>query len=225
MKETELRPVAVFNSAVKEYQSKPHTPELVTRTYQAIWLERGKFVGMVFEVCPCPYVQEELTGLEEKGKRVGYLPPQLATQQSRYLLAKMFPKIRNESVRKNNPVTNDENPFGWFDYEAGIDLPYLNTTEKELTEKVVEEGRKLLSLNQYIIAGRDSKLLTGQYLDTGQYLAEKGTWTSTRLGSRFEGRVVKARFYRDGYLDVDWDLKSDDHDRALGGRSSGVKKA
>ncbi len=32
---------------LKEYRSKLHTSELITRIYQAIWLERGKLVGMV----------------------------------------------------------------------------------------------------------------------------------------------------------------------------------
>ena len=204
-KEAERRP--------KEYRSKLHTPELVTKVHQTIWHERGKLVGMVFEVSPCPYTQEEIAALEQQGKRVGYLPAELAAQQSRHLLGKIFPKMESYSVKKDNFVTNDENSSGWFDYETEVGAPYLDTNEKQLVERIAKDGRKLLNLNQYIVAGRDNKLLTGQYLD------EKETWV--RLGSRSEGRVVFARFDRDGYLLVDWGLGSGHHRQNLGGRSSG----
>jgi len=218
MKEAERQPAVVFDGveqAVKEYQSKPYTPELVTQVYQTIWQERGKLVGAIYEVPPCPYTQEELTALEQQGKRAGYLPKELATQENRHLLGKMFPNLKSYGVQVNNNVTNDENPSGWFDYETGMDAPYLDTTEKQLIERIAKEGRKLLSLNQYIIASQDNKLFTGPYLD------EEATWT--RLGSRHEGCVVSADFFQDGYLYVYWYLGSDYHDRGLGGRSSGVK--
>ncbi len=116
------------------------------------------------------------------------------------------------SVKKDNFVTNDENLSGWFDYETEVGAPYLDTNEKQLIERIAKEKRKLLNLNQYIVAGQDNKLLTGQYLD------EKGTWV--RLGSRSEGRVVFASFDRDGYLLVDWGLGSGHRRKSLGGRSS-----
>jgi len=216
IKEAEPRPVIAFGNvkqAVKEYRSRLHTPELVTRTYQAIWHERGKLIGMFFEVSLCPYTQEGIAALEKQGKRVGYLPTELATQQSRHILGKIFPKMESYSVKKDNFVTNDENPSGWFDYETEVGAPYLDTDEKQLIEGLAKGGRKLLNLNQYIVAGQDNKLLTGQYLD------EKGTWV--RLGSRSEGRVVFARFDRDGYLLVDWGLGSGHYRQNLGGRSSG----
>lgn len=209
MKETELRP--------REYQPKHHTPELITKFYQTIWRARGESVDMVFEVCPCPFTQKELTALEQQRKRrVGYLPAELATQQNRHILGRMFPQMRSNSVQKNNLVTNDKNPYGWFDYEIEVDAPYLNTNEKQLIERLTEDGRKLLSLNQYIVAGQDSKLLTGRYLD------EERTWT--RLGSRNKGLIVSAGFYQGGSLEVIWFLESGGRGQRLGGRSSGAKK-
>ena len=180
MKEAELQlesqSTVVFDSvdqSVKEYRSNPHTPELVTKVYQTIWQARGELIGAVYgvEMTPCPYTQEELKDLEQQRKRVGYLPLQLASQENRHILGKIFPKMGSYSIERNNLVTNDGNPSGWFDYEAGIDAPYLDTDEQQLTERIAEDKRKLLSLNQYIIASQDSKLLTGQYLDEGR------TWT------------------------------------------------
>lgn len=202
---------------VSEYQTQPHTPELVTQTHQAIWQARGELVGATYEVIPCPYTQEELADLEANGKRIGYLPAELATRRMRHNLGEMFPKMQSHSVQEGNSVTNDRDPFGWFDYEANIDAPYLDTKEKQLTDRVTKDGRKLLSLNQYIVAGQDSKLFTGQYLDEGR------TWV--RLGSRHGGRIVYAYFGSDGGLCVHWRLGSDYHSPYLGGRSSGVKKA
>lgn len=61
--------------------------------------------------------------------------------------------MKSLSVQKDNCITNDKNPSGWFDYEIDMDTPYFNS------------DRRLLSLNQYIVAGHDSKLITGQYLN------------------------------------------------------------
>ena len=206
-----------LTQVIEAYQNQLHTPELITRTHQAIWQDRGERVGTTYEVTSCPYTQEKLTELESNGKRVGYLPLELATQQTRHILGEIHPEMQSNSVQEGNSVTNDENPTGWFDYEAAIDAPYLDTKEGQLMDRIRKDGRKILTLNQYIVAGQDSKLFTGQYLD------ETRTWS--RLGSRHVGRFVHARFYRDGRLRVFSHLRAGDHDPNLGGRSSGVKKA
>lgn len=213
--------------AIEAYQNQLHTPELMTQTFQAVWQARGELVGATYEVAPCPYTQEELADLEANGKRVGYLPAELATQQSRHILGKMFPKMDSHSVQKNNSVTNDENPSGWFDYESAIDAPYLNTTEKQLIERITRDGRKILSLNQYIVASQDSKLFIGHYLDEIPGPGEpKDVGTYVRLGCRIGGLVVTARFNQNGRLvNVnDWSMSPNVHGYNLGGRSSGVKK-
>ncbi len=230
MKETESRPGDIFGNvdqAIEEYQSQPLTPELVTKIHQTIWQARGELVGATYEVIPCPYTQKELKDLEKKGRRAGYLPVELETQQSRHLLGQMFPQMVNVSfiqsygeimqcLISNTPVRNDESRFGWFDYETAVDAPYLNTTEEQLTKKVAKEGKSLLTLNEYIVAGQDGKLFTGQYLD------EEGT--SARLGSHYGYDYgVRACFYQDGRLFVDRYLLSSNRSPDLGGRSSDRK--
>lgn len=217
MPASEAREVNPLTAVVEAYQNLPHTPELITQTHQAIWQARGELVGVSFEVTPCPYTQEQLADLEASGKRLGYLPPELATQETRHKLGKMYPKMQSHSVQEGNSVSNDGNPSGWFDYEAAIDAPYLDTKEKQLKERVAKDERELLTLNQYIVAGQDSKLFTGQYLDE--------TETFVRLASSRDGRMVRAGFGPGGHLGVDSGLDADLHDPYLGGRSSGVKKA
>lgn len=78
---------------IEAYQNQPHTPELITQSHQTIWQNRGELVEATYEVTPCPYTQEELIEIEASGKRVGYLPPELATQQSRHILGEIFPRI------------------------------------------------------------------------------------------------------------------------------------
>lgn len=202
---------------IEEYQNQPHTPELVTQTQQAIWQVRGELVGATYEITPCPYTQEEIAEDEANRIRHGYLPTELSTQEARHILGEMFPKMQSHSVQEDNSVTNDENPSGWFDYEAAIDAPYLDTKERQLMSKIKKDGRKILSLNQYIVAREDSKLFTGKYLDEDR--------TYVRLGSRKDGYLVDACSIRDGDLDVRWFLLADGHGPALGGRSSGVNKA
>ncbi len=193
------------------------TPDAVTNTFGRIWEARGKLIGVTFDIAQCPLSEKELKEREKRNIRVGVLPQAVATQETRHLLGEMFPKMQSHSVQEGNSVTNDENPSGYFDYEAAIDAPYLDTKEKELMERIKKDGRTILNLNQYIVAGQDSKLFTGKYLD------EVSTWV--RLASRDGGRVVGARFCSDGHLRVYSRLDADVRHSRLGGRSSGVKKA
>jgi len=201
----------------KEHKRGTLTPELVTKTFQTIWQERGRLAGIKFEVTPCPFTKEELADLEKKELRLGYLPTALATQESRHILGKMFPKMQSRSVQEGNGVANDGNPFGWFDYEVSVNAPHTKTTVDELMNKLGKAKRQLLSLNQYLIASQDSKLFKGQYLDEGN--------TRARVGSRSGSDLINAYIDPDGYLHVDWFLPRRDSYPDLGGRSSGVNRA
>lgn len=213
----EAQSTSLLDSVVETYQNQPHTPELITQTHQAIWQLRGELVGATYEVSPYPYTQEEITELEASGQRIGYLPPELATQEKRHILGEIAPEMQSHNVKEGNSVTNDENHSGWFDYEVAIDAPYLDTKEKKLEGAVKKDGRRLLTLNEYIVAGLDNKLFTGKYLDEDR--------TRVRLASRYDGRMIHAYFSSGGHLRVYSDLYADFHYSSLGGRSSGVKKA
>jgi len=194
------------------------TPDAVTDTFGRIWEQRSALVGITnLKIAQCSYSQKELKELEKRNLRVGYLPKELATQETRHILGEMFPLMRSYAVQEGNPVTNDENSSDYFDYEAAIDAPYTDTKEKQLMERLKADGRRLLNLNEYIVAGQDSKLFTEKYLDE--------TKTYVRLGSRDDGRIVYAGFDGGGRLDGASGLGAGYHVPDLGGRSSGVKKA
>lgn len=212
----------LFNLMLIEYKQNPHNPETVTQTFQAIWrvrqgMLRAERVDLEFSVPECPYTEEQLKHLERLGRRVGYLPEELATQASRHLMAKIWPQMGSRSVQEGNTVTNGVNRSGWFDYEAQVGAPHLDTTEDSLRKAVKKEERLGMNLNEYIIASQDSKLLTGKYLD------EALTWIRL-LGSRDKGDVVRVGFDADGYLAVGWNLHPQDRNSDLGGRSVGVPK-
>jgi hypothetical protein len=211
--------VSLTAAAVAEYKTQPHTPELMTSVFQRISSERAAMAGLAVEVTPFPYTQEQLAASEAKGYRFGYLPAGLETQEYRPKLGRIFPKMQSNSVKEGNTVTNDESPSGWFEYEAAIDAPYTETTEDQLMDRLAQDGRKILSLNEYIIASQDSKLFTGHYLDEFKP-NEFSTWV--RLGSRHDGRMVLALFDTGGRLSVDSGFRPDDHGSHLGARSSGV---
>lgn len=205
--------------------SQSQTPEEVTATLQAIWRTRGEMVQEPFEITACPYTAFELSELHQAGRRLGYLPAECATQATRHKLGVIFPAMKSYGLFTENPVTNDHNPSGWFDYEAQIDAPHTSTTEAELVGALSQSGHSLLSLNQYIVASQDTKLATGRYLD------EQRTWA--RVGSRLDGKVVAVRFDGEqmagGQLDeqpvpgsllVAYDLAAEDCGPIVGGRSS-----
>lgn len=226
--ESRVDPINPLTQVVEEFVTSPHTPELYTQTLQAIWkvrqdqlMQGGALLDL--SVTPCPYTQEELDKLEKEGRRLGYLPPPISTQQNRYLMGKLWPEMQSYAVQQEDqeesPVTNEVDRNGWFDYDARVDgAPYRDTNEKELRKAIEKEGRAGMNLTEYIVASQDSKLFTGHYLD------EVPAYVRL-LGSRDEGYVVGAHFREDGYLYVIWFLTPQDYGSHLGGRSVGVSKA
>lgn len=201
-----------------------NTPEGVTKTYQAIWRERAERIGMAITVPEFPGSGEDLQEHLAKGDKPFFVPEELSTQQTRYLLGRMFPKMQSYAVQEY-PVTNEVDHSGWRYTEASTDAPYLNTTEETLRKKIERKGkeratlREGLTLSEYIIASQDHQLLTGEYFDQGS------TWVRL-LGSRVDGCVVLAHFHSGGSLDVHWRLYPASQYFYFGGRSSeGVKKA
>ncbi len=216
-----------IEAAVRAFADDPTDPDTATRALREIWRERGDRIGASFDVPPCPYSAAELRALAADVRRVGYLPPEMATQATRHLLAKIFPLLQSYALFERNPVTNLDNPSGWFDYDAAEEAPYLNTDAPELIETVTAEGRWLATLNQYVVASQDSKLLTGRYLDEGR------TWS--RLAQFVDGKLVCSRIDGpaapggervevpvDGSLLVAFDLGDADRVALLGGRSVGA---
>jgi len=197
-----------------------YIPELSTILFQKIWNQRGETVSMDFEVPACPYTEEELKILESQGRRIGYLPLELSTVSSRNILTKIFPLTDSP-----HPI-NYENPSGWFDYDATIDLPNRDTSAGEILDKVRRDNRTLLSLNQYIIAGNDSKLFTGQYLDE--------RWKSNLLAAivggtyTIDGSLVASKFSGNGSGELMLrvvNIENQDYpDPMSGGRSAGKPK-
>ncbi|MEU9888876.1 hypothetical protein [Sphaerisporangium sp. NPDC051011] len=180
---------------------------------------------MRFQIPDCPLPDSALLSLARQDRYVGYLPPELAGAADRPALATMFPQMRSYAFLPGNAFENDADHWGWFDYEASIDAPRLGTSELELVTALREDGRRLLTLNEYAVASQDLHDSTGRYLD------ERATWA--RLGSRLDGRMVAARFDGkemaiglgdeepvEGSLLVAYDLAPDDRPRVLGARTS-----
>ena len=214
-------PEPSLSSALEGYESKPHTPEFLTATFQAIWKEREARVTDLLgkplaPVVTCDRSSDQIAVLERVGRRLGYLPPELATQESRHILGVIFPDMQSHSVKEENKVTNEQVRSGWFDYEATTDAPYAGTTEDQLRESLEGKGRSGMNVTEYILAGQDHKLLTGRYLDEGPRYVRL-------LGSRETDRVVYAHFLSNGLLRVYANLPSHRQRADLGGRSVRVK--
>jgi hypothetical protein len=195
-------------------------PGKATRLVRSLWQERGRF-----DVPDCPFSIDELRDFSTAGRRVGYLPEELATQAGRTQLGELFPLMRCYSLLPDNIVVNDEDAWGWFDYELEVDAGRLDTDEPTVVDELRAAGLTLLSLNQYIVASQDSRQLTGQYLD------ERRSWT--RVGSRIDGKMVAVRFDGpemadglggeepvDGTLLVAYDVHAGDRGPVLGARST-----
>lgn len=207
---------AVLRQAVVvEYKTKPHTPELITTTWQGIWKIWGERAGLAVVVPALAFTQGEIERHEQENDPVFYVPPEVTLP----ILGKMFPEMRSYSVQKDSPVTVDSRHIGWRSGQASIDAPNSNTREKDLKDLFAKQGREGMDLREYIILSQSTELLIGRYLD------ESTTW-SRLLGSRREDQVVGAYFNPNGALSVHRRLRPDDRYPSWGGRSSaGVKRA
>jgi len=200
-----------------ELTRNPYSPETVTAAFRRIWesreikLREAGITDISVSVADCPYNEEDLRKLEEKGRRVGYIPQPLSTQPGLIALAKIWPEIGDPyAFEKVHPEVKQTDRSGWFDYESGTDAPNVNTVESELNVSFLSDERAGMALNEYIIASQDSMLMTGRHLDER---------TSSRLlGSCYKGGVVRASFTPDGDLKVD---RQDSYRRSplVGGRS------
>jgi len=197
MRNKELEPSRlgenIITQVIEEFNKGSLTPELATKTFQTIWQVRGESTGTKVIVPPCNRTAEELTERIKAGRRIGYLPEQAVTQKG--------------------------SRFGWFDYEARIEPPYVNTTEAQLRKIVASESERLkinllgMNLDEYIVAGNDSKLFTGRYLDEGPTM-------SRLLGGRCDdGKVAIAYFDPKGYLRIRSYFGSRANGPGLGGRT------
>lgn len=197
-----------------EFNHSPHTPETINSFFRTIWEDREKKLGIKkLTFFDCPYSQKEIQKLESEGRRIGYIPPELAEQENRHLMAIIWPELIDQSTSEKNDFTNENPYFGWFDYEATGDFCNPNLNEKQLGQLFEKEGRQGMNLNQYIIASQDSKLFTDHYLD-------ENTW-SRLLNTKFNGNSIDVCFGDRGRLIAYRHLESEFNDPRLGGRSIG----
>lgn len=182
-----------LEQAAAAYKENP-TPETVTSLWQEFWAGAGKRVGRELTVEEFSGTAGDLTEHLRAGDMPIYVPQELAGQERRYLLGKIWPQMRSHSVQPGNQVSNEQPRSGWRWVEASLEAPYLGTTEPELERELANRGRDGQNETEYIIGAQASKLLTGHYFD-------EDTW-SRLPGSREFGHVVSASFLADGNRDV-----------------------
>lgn len=198
----------------------------VTEATRRRWAARGRSVNRDFDVPPCPYSDEELAALVASGRRAAYLPPELSRAEDRPLLAAIFPRMASYAFLPGNEWPNVHDHSGWFDHEVAVDATLVGTDESDLAG-LRRDGLRLLTLNEYAVAGYDLRELVGHFPD------ERATWS--RLGSRTDGHLAAARFDSDtmavglgdeepvaGSLLAAYDLHPEDRAPVLGARTSTI---
>lgn len=183
-----------------QFKETTHNPEFLTAFFQRLWTIRQKQAGNEVLAGPlgpiesCPYTQEQIDQISEEGRRIGYIPHDLATDKKLPYLAAVFPSMHPSGISLNS-ISNELNSSGWFDYDASENTPNTYTNETELRNLFASRGRDGMNLNQYIVASQDSKLLTGKYLEERREL-------NRLLGSSVNGNVIAGRFDTSGKLSL-----------------------
>lgn len=206
----------------QEYRTKldasEFTPDFVDQFFQALWKTWGEKVNHVFEVPTCDRTREELAALYKEGKGVLLIPHEAYTPEGMILLERIFPQMGNWHAQSGTTIKNViNNNGGCIDIEMGIDVPNVNTSEKQLKMLFALQGREGERLVTYIVGSQVSRLLTGRFFDQGH------TW-SRLLGSHSEDRTISVYFSDDGGLHFVSGWLPQHHYRRMGGRSEGMKK-
>lgn len=193
------QPKNLLQQVIKEYEKGALTPELVTAFWRTKLQADTARVGLNIEVPECDWTAEEIRKpmVDIKGKAVpGIMVPSLK-EMALPILGKMYPKMDSYSVRDDTTVKDTHDISGWVKVEALVDAPNRNINLSDAEKFAEKQGYFGQREVTYILASQASKVLTGKYFDEGI----TRTWL---LGSRFEGRVIRAYFYPDGFLYVGW---------------------
>lgn len=94
----------VFRDIVQEYNTQPHTPELVNRFWQTFLETSIKTQGLDIPIptVSCDRTQEELEALRKEGRM--WVPEAKLTYPQ---LGLIFPKMGNYAVRKDSPIKDE----------------------------------------------------------------------------------------------------------------------
>lgn len=215
---------------IKEYKTQPHTPELVTATWDRVWQVWGERIDSKFAVPPLDRTPEELEAIEQSGNMMVYVPEKQASHENRHLFGKIFPRMLDERGEKVIArVINKHNQGGWYDIETRL-ASLVYSTEETLAKKLLipellkSQKRAGQRLGTYIIGSQFSKEVTGYYFDENSTEWSKATgydpdkyhlssWSS--LGGSYildggkdcydrpTGSTIGARFFPDGRLAVE----------------------
>lgn len=205
--EEERLRLKIFRNAIDEYENSGAEREY----WQASWEYYGARIGLKIKVPECDRTMEEKRELEEKGRKLIYVPPELSTPKDLGLLNDMHTMLQLDTEN----IINEKDVSGWIDVEASPNTPRKRTTENELREQYKNEGLMGMNLNVYIISSLENKYREGIYFDAGPWVR--------LLGSSKNGKVIDASFRADGSLGIDTP-SPETTNLFLGGRSMGVKK-
>lgn len=144
----------------------PRNPEDITMFWRTVWDEDGRKAGLSIQVPDFPDSARRLSEIEILYGSPIFVPYEICTQETRYLLGLMYPEMAgSRALQKDNRFTNASNRFGWRYVASSRHAPYLGTTEVEMIEILKGLGAESINLTELVIAGKYSKRRTEHYLD------------------------------------------------------------
>ncbi|HUQ85541.1 MAG TPA: hypothetical protein VM077_04410 [Candidatus Limnocylindrales bacterium] len=152
-----------LQAALEAYKNEPHTPELVTATWQAVWSDwrmrlAREGVSLELTVPDLDWDQDEI---EKPTKAVNgedvptgmiYYPPEFSGEEGVRRLAVLFPQMKHTDLKYDLAMVHDQDETGWLNAETHRgDWVNVNTTEQNLREHFASQVRVGMNRHQYII--------------------------------------------------------------------------
>lgn len=210
-------------STVKEYQTRPHTPELLTRTWQTVWNIWAERVKKKVVVPPCDRTTEEIRALEENKdygvkspRMLIFIPEGFSGSENRDKWYQMFPDM--DVTERVKWVKNKQPQSGWLDTESTVGPAYTDARTlftlpagrlvTRLEKELQPLGKVGQTLDAYVYGSQFKALTSDEYFD------QEGTMTLL-TGSYHEGDAptTLASFDSRGRLKISmiWDMHSLEH--------------
>lgn len=213
----QLPPTDSLQAALEVYKTEPHTPELVTATWQAMWSDwRTRLArnGVDLEITvpdldwPQDEIERPTKGVSGRDIHTGmiYYPPEFSGEEGVKRLAVLFPKMRHTDLTHDLSMVHDQDETGWLNAETTERYINVNTTEQQLRDHFGSQGRVGMNRHQYIVLAEFMRPL-GTHID---YNAK-----SRLLGTRMRGNVVEAGITTWGNTGLDIHARSEWFSRGL----------
>ncbi|MCL4353364.1 hypothetical protein M1615_02725 [Patescibacteria group bacterium] len=151
------------------YKSARHTPEVISGTWQDLWLQWGKRIGREVRVPPLEHGKKAIGKAEARNDFFVYVPEEFSEPENSHDLKVMMKGVAGHipSV-PYQPYRNLIRQSGWLRTEYSI-LPPHEGISLDQMRRFSHSEREPMTVNTYAIASQAARLFSGSFFDADNF--------------------------------------------------------